>query len=201
MDKKKNLIIYGISILFSITLLLMIFNTLRRQAYYELFWYCYPALFLIIVGLFRKKSNLILSQLIIIAIPDLFYIFDVIYFAFTGNLLLGIAKNFVYVGFFEKITSSQHFYILPLSLLALSLIKIKKNYKILLISLTEIILIFLVTLLIVPSLSMVNCVHSRCVIPLLGFLPYYFEWFILIFGFALISYLLINLLIKNSYKS
>ena len=193
-EKYKNIILYSILILLSLTLFLMIIHTLLMKSYFAFFWYCYIAIFLIIIGLFKKNSSLILSQVIIIAIPDLLWIFDFIYLIFTGHVLLGVAQNFI-GGLFDKIISLQHLYVVPLSLLALSTIKTKKNYKILLISLGEIILIFLLTLFFVPGSNIpssnVNCVHESCTIFPMNFLPYYVEWFLFTFGFVIISYLII----------
>ena len=93
---------------------------------------------------------MILSQIIILAIPDLLWTFDFFYMIFSGHSLLGIVGYFPGENLLGRILSLQHLYVIPLSLIALSIIKIKKDYKILLVSLGEVSLIFLLTLIFVP---------------------------------------------------
>jgi hypothetical protein len=166
-------------------------NILKAKQYHVFLYTCYVALPIIIFGLFKKNSNIILSQVILIAIPDLFWMFDFLYYIFSGNSLLGLVNYFPGELLSWKITSLQHLYIVPLSLFALSKIKFKINYKILLISLFEIILIFLATLLVVPN-TPVNCIDLKCINIPLTFLPPYVVWFMFNFGFTLISYFVIT---------
>lgn len=193
MNKGEHRIVYGIAIILSVTLILMITRTLLTKTYISFFWYCYTALLLVIIGLFMKNSKIILSQLVILAIPDLLWMIDFISLIFTGHAFLGITQDFYKLSAFEKITSLQHFYTVPLIVYALSFLKIKKDYKILLVSLGEIILIFLLTISISNTLS-INCINEGCIgiNVKISFLPYYLEWFIVMFGFAAISYLIIT---------
>lgn len=202
-EKNKNIILYSIAGIFSFTLFLMIINSIILRDYYSLFWYCYTAILLIIIGLLTKNAKLILSQVIILAIPDLFWIFDFFYLIFTGHSLLGLVKNFPNDSLFNKITNLQHLYIVPFSLLALSFLKIKKNYKVLLVGIGEIILIFLVTLFFIPASSIINCINVNCIDINLIFLPPYLLWFIFTFSFVIISYLIITSLpfIKKNNKN
>jgi hypothetical protein len=41
-----------------------------------LFWMCYIGIFLITLGIFLKKPNLVLSQIFILLIPDLLWTLD-----------------------------------------------------------------------------------------------------------------------------
>jgi hypothetical protein len=181
-------IIIGILIL---TAILVINNVLGTKQDYVFLYACYVTLPLIIFGLFKKNSNIILSQIIIIAIPDLFWVFDFFYYIFSGHSPLGLVGYFPGEPLSWKIASLQHLYFVPLSLFALAKIKFKRNYKVLLFSLFEIILIFLATLLLVPN-TPVNCIDLKCIIVPLEFLPPYVVWFLFTFGFTAISYFIIS---------
>ena len=192
--KKKEVIVYIIAIIFFITLLLMVINKFQESYYYELMWFCYISILIIIFGLFKKNSKIILSQVIILAIPDLLWIFDFLYLILFGHTLLGLADNLLGNRLLDKITSFQHLYVVPLSLVALSSLKInksKKSYNILFASLAELTLIFFITLFFVPNSQTVNCVHLSCVKINMTFLPYPLLWFLFAFSFAIISYLII----------
>lgn len=189
--KKSDWIIYSIAAILFITLVLMVINSLLAKQYYDVFWYCYIAIFILVIGLIKKNSFIISSQIIILLIPDLLWISDFFYLMFTGNSLLGLTKNFPHDSLFNQVTNLQHLYVVPLSLLALSMIKLKKNYKILLVGLGEITLTFFLTLLFVP-MSIINCVHANCVNITPTFLPYYVLWFLFSFSFIIISYLVIS---------
>lgn len=186
---KKELILYFIFSIFSLTLLFVIINFLQLKDYTAFLWACYICLPIIIYGILKRDSNIILSQIIIIAIPDLFWIFDFIYLLITGHVLLGVTT---FKGSpIDKIRSLQHLILVPLSILALSQIKIKKNYKILLISLAEIVLIFFISALFAPISANINCVYKNCILIPINFLPYPLIWFGLLFTFIAISYFVI----------
>lgn len=192
-EKQKNIILYSITILFSITFGLIIANFVYAKTYYAFFWSSYITLSIIIIGLLKKNSNIILSQLIILWIPNLFWTFDFFYMTFSGNSLFGIVNFFPKEIFLLKLASLEHIYVIFLSLLALSILKVKKNYKILLASLVEITLIFFLTLFFAPKRS-INCLDLSCITVPLNFLPSYLIWFILTFSFITVSYFIITFL-------
>lgn len=188
--EKRDWIIYSIAIIFSLTMVLVIINFLQGNTYYGFLWGCYITIPIIIFGLFKKDSNIILSQVIILAIPDLLWIIDFFYLLITGHVLIGVT-TFPTQGstLINKMRLLQHLYIVPLSLLALSRIGLKKSYRALLIGLIEIVIIFLLTILIVPDSININCVYDySCTIIPITFLPHTIEWFIFAFGFVIISY-------------
>jgi hypothetical protein len=189
--RDENIIIFSIAVVFSITFCLSLINFIYTNNYSAIFWVCYVTLPIMVIGLLKRNSNIILSQLIIFAIPDLLWIFDFIYWTFSGHSLIGLANFFPKGGFIEKLSSVQHLYTVPLSLMALSILKLKKNYKILLISFGELVLIFFFTLFFIP-LHYVNCIDLSCTNISLTFLPYYIIWFMFAFSFATISYFIIN---------
>jgi hypothetical protein len=190
--ERKELILNIITIVFSMTIILMIINSIQLKEYYPFFWVCYPALIIVIIGLLKRNSSVVLSQIILIAIPDLLWISDFICLVAIGKPVLGLVSSFSGLSFFSKMGALQHLYIFPLSLLSLSLMKIRKNHKILLISFGEIILIFLLTLFLVPNTYDINCVHVTCIQFSVTFLPYTILWFLFEFGFIIISYFIIT---------
>jgi hypothetical protein len=204
-EKGKKVILYSIAAIFSITFLLIIIKFFLSKDLPQLLWVCYISIFFIIIGLFRKNSNLVLSQVIILAIPDLLWIFDFACLLISGHALIGLVSYFPSQTFLEKVVSFQHLYTIPLSLFALSLMKVKKNYKVLLFSLAQFALIFFLTLLLVPSVrGDINCIHFSCVqLVNMNFLPYHLSWFLVTFGFTAISYFVITSIhcfVKNKKK-
>lgn len=190
-QRSKNIILNSIAILFLITFCWVIISFLRLGDYSAFLWVCYISIPIIIFGLLKRNSNIILSQLVILAIPDLLWIFDFFYFLITGNVLIG-ATTFPKGSLIDKIRSLQHLYIVPLSLFALSIIKLKRNYKVLFFTLIEIALIFLLTIFVTPSSANINCIYKNCINIPLNFLPYTFIWFGLLFIFITISYFIIT---------
>jgi hypothetical protein len=131
---------------------------------------------------------------IILAINDLVWIFDFACLLILGHPIIGI--NQVQISpvqtWIEKLGNIQHLFIVPLSLLALSILKTKRNYKILLLAFLEMAIFFVATLLLVPSDEAANCVHQTCIGIQINFLPYPVIWFLFAFGFITASYLVIT---------
>jgi hypothetical protein len=193
--KNKNIILYCIAALLAISLFFAIGFYLRNKLYIGLFWICYTVLPLIIIGILLKKPNLILSQLIIIMIPDLLWIADFIGIVLTGNSFLGVSKYFFEPGsLFKKILTLQHFYLVPLSILALGILKVDKiRLKLLLISFAELIGFFILGF-ILPAQYGINCLPTSATCTSFVFpkiIPYPLIWVIAEFSFVLISFLII----------
>jgi len=192
--KKRDWILYAIIFVISLAYVFMIIDVVITHDYISLLWTCYLAIPLIIIGLIKRNSGLILSQVIILIITDLFWIFDFLCLIFLGHTVFGIdiVKNFPYQSLIIKLGNLQHLVVTPLSIVALSILKVKKSYKILLISFGELIVLFLLTLLFAPHTSFINCVYQGCVDVPLNFLPYPLIWFIFSFGFVSISYFILT---------
>ncbi len=192
--KKRDWILYSIVAVIFLAYLFMLIDILIIKDYFSLFWTCYLAIPLIIIGIIKKNSSLIVSQVIILALTDLFWIFDFLSLIILGHTILGIEQVniFPFQSWIIKLGNLQHLIVIPLSILALSILKVKRNYKTLLISLAEISLFFVITLLIVPSSMGVNCINMRCVGVPLTFLPYPLVWFLLVFSFITASYFIIT---------
>lgn len=197
-ERHKSIILYSISILFFLLVLLSVITNLRLKQYMNLLWLCYFNMALISIGIIAKKPNLILSQILILMIPDLLWIFDFFSIFITGTSILGAAKYFFAGnrGLLQQILSVQHLFTIPFSLLALSLIKVKKSYKALLISSIEIILFFLLMYLI-PGNYGVNCLPTSEICTFLQmpkFIPYPLFWFAVEFSFIIVSYFIVAFL-------
>jgi hypothetical protein len=206
-NKTKDIILYCIAALLIISLFFAIGFYLRNKLYIGLFWICYTALPLIIIGILLKKPNLILSQLIIIMIPDLMWIADFIGILLTGNSFLGVSKYFFESGsLFKKVLTLQHLYTVPLSILALGILKIDKiKLKLILISFVELIGFFILGF-ILPAQYGINCLPTSANCTSFVFskiIPYPLIWIIVEFSFVLISFLILYYLpfIKKKYNN
>ncbi len=195
---KENIVLYSILVVFFLLILLSVITNLILKQYMNLLWLCYINMALVLAGIIAKKPNLILSQILILMIPDLLWIFDFLGILITGTSFLGTAKYFFTGsrGLLSQIVSIQHLFTIPLSLLALSLIKVKKSYKALLISSIQIVL-FLVLMSLIPGNHGVNCLPNPEICTSLQmpeFIPYPLFWLAMEFFFIAISYLIVSFL-------
>lgn len=193
-NEKKDLFLYFITIILSLIIFLIVIYFLQIGKPLDLLWLCYIGITIIVIGIIKRNSNLILSQILIISIPDLFWIIDLAFFIITGKSPLGLVGTYLFGKelLLGRILSLQHIIVIPLSIWALSLIKIKKNhYKALLISLLEVIFFFSLFFLI-PNLTNINCLAKNCTqIILPNFIPYYAAWWAFMIISLLISYFII----------
>lgn len=150
-------------------------------------WICYSSLILIGAGFFLRNSYLILSQLNIIFVPLIFWNIDFFYKAFTKSSLWGITDYFFMGNFgLGSFITLQHVYILPLAILGVYFLKLKRN-RAWVISLIQISLIFFFSFFFTLPEKNTNCVFESCFSPISISSPgYYFAWFvafgIMIFG-------------------
>ena len=189
---KKDIILSTIIFVLSATFLIAIIYNLQLKNYYGLFWMCWTAIFIIILGIRIKSPYLILSQIIILAVPDILWTFDALTSIFMEKSLLGIIDPFIDRPLFGKILFLQHSYTVPLSLIALSRIKIKKDKRILLISFVEILIFFFLTLILIPPTESVNCVHKTCANIFPNPLTHKIIWFSFMFASITLAYLVIT---------
>jgi hypothetical protein len=199
--KEKDIILYGIAGIFFLTFFFILFYFLGHRQYIPLFWICYTSMALITLGIVIKKPNLILSQAIILMVPDLLWTIDFFSILITGNSPFGLTTYFFVENrsLLQEFLSLQHFFAVPLAVWALSLMKIKKkeNYKALLIGSIEISFFFLLGF-ILPAGFGVNCLPTPTVctsVVFPKFIPYLLIWIILQFLFITISYFVITFLL------
>jgi hypothetical protein len=192
--KKRDFTLWVIFSIISFFYIVMIVDLIISGHPIDLFWTCYIAIPLILFGLIKKNSNLILSQVIILGLNDLVWIFDFACLIILGHTVIGINQVvfFPIQTWIEKLGNIQHLFIVPLSLVALSILKIKRSYKIWLFSFIEMSVFFIATLLFVPPEETANCVHQTCINIPLNFLPYPVIWFLFTFGFIAASYFIIT---------
>lgn len=192
---KKEGWLYTILAILSLTLLLTVVNFLQSKQYFALLWMCYIGLALIIIGIVKKYPNLILSQIIILLIPDTIWVVSFVITLINTKIQIGIPPYFFNLyPFIQGILSLLHIYTIPLALVALAIMKTKKSYRALLISFVEVIVLFPLMMLI-PGNNGVNCLPTpiNCVsIPLPNFIPYPVALLISVFIFVIISYFIIT---------
>ena len=175
----RNFILNLIGIIFLVFGIAAIINTIvyLDEGLAPLLWLSYICLILLAIGVLRKDASLIASQLCIIAIPYIVWTLDFFYYIFNGISLFGIVDYFFQPGpIIGKIISSQHLFNLPLSLIVLYLIRLKRT-DFWIISSAQVFLIFIITRLVTSYELNVNCVYHQCGIVSFG-LPYVFEWFL-----------------------
>jgi len=191
LDKRKRIILNVIGAVLLVMGILAVSHAIYVGRYELILWLCYFALILIGIGSLRKNSTLILSQLNIMALPLIVWSIDFIFVLFGGSFL-GISEYFFDPRYtiFGKIITSQHLFTLPLGLYALHLLKIKKN-KAWIISLIQLVLIYLLTILFTPEASNINCVFRECFN--INFPePYLVVWFILTFFTVYLTNAILN---------
>ena len=163
-----------------------------------LLWMSYICLIILGIGILKKDSSLIASQVVIIGFPYILWNIDFFHHLFTGNSLFVITDYFFKnsTPFEEKIISFQHIFNIPLSLYSIHLIGIKrKDFWI--ISIIQIILIFLITRMVTDYEKNVNCVYHNCANFTFG-LPYVIEWFLsMIIMISLTSWFLVKIFKKK----
>lgn len=197
----KNLILYSIAILFLTIVTLTIIFHIQSEIYFSIFWVCYIFLILVPIGIILKKSNLILSQLIILLIPDLIWTIDFIIMLTTGNSPLGFAKFFFGGprGPLQNILTLHHIFAIPLTISALFLIKPEKTKIPLIIAFSEIILILILGLTF-PIFYGINCLPTPevCMTVIFPkFIPYSIIWLGVMSLFMIISYFIIKYFISK----
>ena len=167
MKKKKigkvdKIILNLIGIFFIFLGVIGIFNYIMRGEYQTILWFCYLGMILLGIGILKRNSFLIVSQLNILAIPLILWSIDYIYYLINAKSLLGLAGYFFVIGsVLQKIISSQHVFTLPLALYALYRIRIgrKDAWKI---SIPLIIGFYFASILLTSEKLNINCVYRSC---------------------------------------
>ncbi|MGV8131241.1 MAG: hypothetical protein ACP5N7_04040 [Candidatus Pacearchaeota archaeon] len=140
-------------------------------------WMSYICLIILGIGILRKNSALIASQIVIIFIPYIFWNLDFFYQLITKQSLFGITDYFFRPGALSgKIIALQHIFNLPLSIYAMSLIGLNKS-KFYIISFIQVTLVFIISRLVTNYDQNVNCVYRNCANFSFG-LPHIVEWFV-----------------------
>ena len=167
--------------------LVALFNSYTIGRPDQVYWFCYISLLIIGAGLLVKNGDIVASQVNILAIGIIFWCIDFFYHLATGTPLWGITDYFfVESRFLVKAVTLQHVYTLPLTLYALSLLKITRK-DIWRISLIQAFLIFIIVSAFTEASSNINCVFSSC-ISFFDLDPYYpWAWLILVAAMIFIT--------------
>ena len=177
-DRIKKLTVYFIGFLLLVFGIGAIVNTLVHvdEGLAPILWFSYIGLIVLAIGCFRHDGSLIASQLCILVIPYIIWNIDFFTYLFSGASVWGTADYiFAQGALFGKIISLQHIFNIPLSLLALFSVGLKRRdfWKI---SVFEIVVLFFVSRWFTDYEQNVNCVYHNCASFDLG-LWYPFEWF------------------------
>jgi len=181
--------------------ILAFYNGFNSVGLSGILWFSYTALFLIGIGILTRNSYLIASQLNIILIPYIFWNIDFFYVLLTGNTLWGVTNYFFQPRpFLAQLISMQHVFIVPLALLAIYFIKLKRKdfWKL---SIIQVAVFFFLVRFLSNVEGNVNCVFENClgfyinpmIYPILWFLAY----FVMI---ALTTFLMTNVKVFNKTK-
>ncbi len=155
-------------------------NTQRDLGLASILWFSCIGMILLGIGTLKKDSSLILSQLNILGIPYIFWNIDFYYHLIKGHSLFNIADYFFIEGpLLGKIISSQHLITVPLALVLIYLIGLKRKdaWKL---SFIQLIIVFFATRLVTTYEENVNCVFSNCANFDFGFW-YPLQWFMAMF--------------------
>ena len=197
---KRELVLNIIGIFLLIMGISAIINTIYLGDYAGILWFCYLGLILLGISVLKRSSYMLVAQLNIFAIPLIFWTVDFLFILFNNQSLFGITDYFFITGpIIGKIISSQHLFTLPLSLYALHLIGLKEKgaWKL---SSVEVVALFIISLIITPEVSNINCVYEPCV----NFISdnfYTLKWFIFSFLMIMITTFFINLLFLKKKKA
>ena len=160
----------------------------------HILWYSYIAMFIIGLGLLRKDSFVLSSQLSILLVPYLIWNIDFFYRLIISKPLFGITDYFFIQGpLIGKIVTFQHIFTIPILLYALYTIKVyrKDTWKL---SFVIVTLLYIVTRTFTPSELNINCTFESC-LPLINAGNLYpLVWFGTLFStIAITHYLILKL--------
>ena len=203
MAKKGNLIYRLFGAFFIILGILAFINAFLNLESAIPLWFSYFAIFLIGIGILTKKSDLIMIQVNIIAIPLIFWNSDFFYQLITGNSLWGITDYFFIIGFMNSLgnyITLEHIYIIPVAIAFIYLLGISRKdlWKI---SFLEIAIIFLISFFLSQREMNVNCVFESCISFISLESPYYqILWFFSVFLMIFLTNFLLVFLMKRANK-
>lgn len=159
-------------------------------------WMCYLGILFITIGIFLKNSDIILSQIYILLIPDLLWAIDFFYRLISGNSFLNLDNFFFTTAFLErKILSLQHLITPYLALFSIYLLKPKKKIFPLVLSFIELIIMFALGIFVLPASEGINCLpdFNSCFFKRpLPFLNYQIGWFLIESFFVLSAFFLLS---------
>ena len=178
MDKKVKWFLLVIGVFYFLLGLIAFYNAVKYTETAGILWFSYVSFFLIGIGILTRNSYLIGSQLNIIIIPYIVWNIDFIYVLFTGNSLWGITNYFfTQRPLIAQVVTAQHIFTIPISLLTIYLIKLKRKdfWKF---SFAQITILFFIIRVIGSQEENVNCVFSNCLPFYMPLAIYSVLWFV-----------------------
>lgn len=163
-------------ILFIILGLLAYYQGFQTSGLASILWFSYTTLILVGIGILIKNPYLIASQINIIFIPYIVWNIDFFYVLLTGNNLLGLTNYFFTPRpLLSQIITLQHLFIIPVSILALYFMRLKRKdfWKI---SFMQVILFFFLIRILNPEEN-INCIFQNCLPFGIQIVPYEVTWF------------------------
>jgi len=183
-NKKRDIIFKIFGIYFIILAILAVINAFLHPETASPLWFCYIAVLFIGIGILLKKSEFIITQINIMAIPLILWNIDFFYQLITKKQLWGITDYFFATGWMGSLgnfITLQHLYVLPVGLVFIYLLGIsKKNlWKW---SFLEVVLVFIASSVFSVYEENVNCAFKSCINFITLGSPYYqILWFFSVF--------------------
>ncbi len=172
-----------LGLFFLILGIVAVINTVYNEDPFKVLYLCYIGLIILGIGVLKRNIGLVLSQIYILLIPLLIWNVDFFYQLILGKPLFGITDYFFGNDFLTlgRVISLQHIITIPLGIYVASLIGFKKN-KAELISLVEVLIMFLIVLLFTNPAVNINCVFFSCVDLSV---PFYKSFYLLAFAVSI----------------
>lgn len=190
--EKKKLLLIGV--LFVVIELAALIDVWLLENPTQLFWLCYISLAIIAMGIFLHRPRLVVSQVYLLAIPLTIWTLDFIIGLVMGTSPWGITAYYFDGSAFTlgDFVSLQHLFTVPLSIYAIYLMGGLKERYAWVLSVLQVILIFVIVRLFTTPGENINCVFYPCV-AIVAPLPHFVLWFLTFFGFIGASGIILHL--------
>lgn len=173
-DKKEKLLdILGWTLIL-VGISVIMFSILSGEIWMVL-WMCYITAFIAGIGILKRNSKLVVSQFSIIAIILLIWNLDFFYYLIFGKALIITQPYFFNFNSSFALINLYHILALPIFIMSLYLMKIKE-YNFWMISIPQVIFLYVATRLLTPPEYNVNCIMQSCLSTNFGNL-YPLVWF------------------------
>jgi len=188
MDKKrKSILITSFGIFFIILGIVAIFNAFYYEDPYNILWLCYSSLIIIGIGVVLRDSRIVKSQIYILLIPDIIWLFSLLSYGLTnGNPFIKTVNYLFLPGpILPKLVSLQHILTIP-TVIILSCKFINKRGRIWIPSFIQLIIFFLIARIFTPPEKDINCSYNFCATYISNIHPFIFIIIWLVGGFLMI---------------
>tara|TARA_Y100000034_G_C6772007_1_gene344432 strand:- start:131 stop:838 length:708 start_codon:yes stop_codon:yes gene_type:complete len=202
LDSKPNTQLKILGIFFLLLFLFKLIQNIYANAPRTSLWFCTTFLLIIFIGLYFNNLLILSSSIVSLFIIETLWVIDLIYFSFSGKLIIGIASYLFTLSPSEYILTFYHFFSLLIPIyIVFSVKKFHKNAWIL----SSLHLLILSILTISLTKVNINCVRSACEMGIFNFLYYlkppwlpfiFFQWI----GITLIIFIPTNLLFNKLIK-